>query len=122
MEHKTSTCSEAFRPHCTYRSRMDALLAISPVDGRYAAKANELRTICSEFGLIRYRVLVEIEWFLFLAGHDGSLGLPHSVPERCLLFLERQVGVLQLLLEVDRRDRRRHRRTVRDHAQLLHDV
>jgi len=43
------------------------LTAISPIDGRYADKVNELRPIFSEFGLIRYRVLVEIQWLRALA-------------------------------------------------------
>ena len=39
-----------------------ALNAISPIDGRYAEKVNDLREIFSEYGLIRYRVLVEVRW------------------------------------------------------------
>ncbi len=38
------------------------MTAISPVDGRYADQNELLRPIFSEYGLIRYRVLVEIEW------------------------------------------------------------
>jgi adenylosuccinate lyase len=38
------------------------LTALSGVDGRYAGKCNGLRAFFSEFGLIRYRTLVEIEW------------------------------------------------------------
>ena len=44
------------------------LEALSPVDGRYAAKCEELRALFSEAALIRHRVRVEAEWFLFLAG------------------------------------------------------
>jgi adenylosuccinate lyase len=43
------------------------LLALSPVDGRYAAKVNALRPIFSEFGLIKARVHVEMEWLIALA-------------------------------------------------------
>jgi len=39
---------------------LSALTAISPIDGRYAEKTAELRLIFSEYGLIRYRVQVEI--------------------------------------------------------------
>ena len=46
-----------------------ALTAISPIDGRYANKVEDLRPIFSEFGLIRYRVLVEIRWLQTLANH-----------------------------------------------------
>ena len=38
------------------------LMALSGVDGRYSAKCAGLNRYFSEFGLIRYRVLVEIEW------------------------------------------------------------
>lgn len=49
---------------------MDRLMAISPVDGRYGERVAELVPFFSEFGLIRYRVLVEIEYFIALA-HAG---------------------------------------------------
>ncbi len=45
---------------------IDTLLAISPVDGRYRNKTNELAEYFSEFGLIKYRILVEIEYFIAL--------------------------------------------------------
>jgi adenylosuccinate lyase len=41
--------------------------ALSPLDGRYAAKVAALRDIFSEYGLIRYRVLVEVRWLQWLA-------------------------------------------------------
>ncbi len=44
----------------------DALLAISPVDGRYQKSTRELRDYFSEHALMKYRVLVEIEYFLAL--------------------------------------------------------
>jgi adenylosuccinate lyase len=43
------------------------LTAISPIDGRYRTKTDELAVYFSEFGLIRYRVFVEIEYFIALA-------------------------------------------------------
>ncbi|NOT11792.1 MAG: adenylosuccinate lyase [Methylococcaceae bacterium] len=45
------------------------LTAISPIDGRYANKVDDLRLVFSEFGLIRFRVLVEVRWLQALAGH-----------------------------------------------------
>jgi len=42
------------------------LTAISPVDGRYRRNTTELASYFSEFGLIRYRVLVEVEYFISL--------------------------------------------------------
>jgi adenylosuccinate lyase len=47
--------------------KVSTLRAISPADGRYADKVNGLRDIFSEYGLIRYRVLVEVRWLQFLA-------------------------------------------------------
>ncbi len=44
------------------------LTALSPLDGRYAAKVDALRPIFSEYGLIKARVKVEVEWLLALAG------------------------------------------------------
>ena len=41
-----------------------SLTAISPIDGRYQAKTKELQPYFSEFGLIKYRVLVEVEYFI----------------------------------------------------------
>ena len=48
-----------------------ALTALSPLDGRYASKVDALRPIFSEFGLIKARVKVEIEWLLALAAEPG---------------------------------------------------
>lgn len=46
---------------------LSTLTAISPIDGRYGNKCDDLRPIFSEFGLIKYRVLVEIRWLQLLA-------------------------------------------------------
>jgi adenylosuccinate lyase len=46
---------------------LSALSAISPIDGRYGSKAKSLRNYFSEFGLIKYRVIVEIKWLQQLA-------------------------------------------------------
>jgi adenylosuccinate lyase len=45
----------------------EALLAITPIDGRYRSRTAFLRDYFSEFALIRYRVRVEVEWYLSLA-------------------------------------------------------
>lgn len=45
---------------------LNNLTAISPLDGRYRQKVDELDVCFSEFGLIRYRLLVEIEYFIAL--------------------------------------------------------
>ena len=57
------------------------LLALSPLDGRYAGKVDALRPIFSEFGLIRARVKVEVEWLLALAQDPGVPELSPFSPE-----------------------------------------
>ncbi len=58
----------------------DSLTAISPVDGRYASRCDDLSPLFSEYALIRYRVLVEARWFLHLSSVSGisELGNPGS--------------------------------------------
>ena len=46
---------------------LTALTAVSPIDGRYRKQVNHLDEYFSEYALIKYRVLVEIEYFFFLA-------------------------------------------------------
>ena len=53
----------------------DPLLALSPIDGRYAGKVDALRPIFSEYGLIKARVRVEVEWLLALAEEPGIVEL-----------------------------------------------
>ncbi len=61
--------------------KVSTLRALSPADGRYADKVNNLRDIFSEYGLIRYRVLVEVRWLQCLAdnGDIAELGPLSSV-------------------------------------------
>jgi adenylosuccinate lyase len=57
-------------------SQLSALTALSPVDGRYGSKTLDLRPYFSEYGLIRYRVLVEVRWLQQLAAHPGITEVP----------------------------------------------
>ena len=52
------------------------LTNISPVDGRYASKTENLQNIASEYGLIKYRVIVEISWLKQLAAQPGIAEIP----------------------------------------------
>ena len=56
--------------------QLDALTALSPLDGRYEGKTAVLRPYFSEFGLIRRRVLVEVRWLQALAGHGQIKEVP----------------------------------------------
>jgi len=55
---------------------LNALTAISPVDGRYGSRTVELRDIFSEFGLIKYRVTVEVRWLQQMASIAGIAEVP----------------------------------------------
>jgi adenylosuccinate lyase len=55
---------------------LSALTAISPVDGRYGSKTEALRAIFSEFGLLRFRVEVEVRWLQALAEHAEITEVP----------------------------------------------
>jgi adenylosuccinate lyase len=55
---------------------LSQLTAVSPLDGRYGGKTAELRPIFSEFGLIRYRITVEVRWLQCLARHPGIGEVP----------------------------------------------
>ena len=56
---------------------LSTLTALSPIDGRYASKADSLRPWFSEFGLIRARVIVEVRWLQQLSQNPNI----HEVPE-----------------------------------------
>ena len=55
---------------------LSTLTAISPVDGRYGSKTVDLRSIFSEYGLIRARVQVEVRWLQALAGNPEIAEVP----------------------------------------------
>ena len=57
-------------------STLSTLTAVSPVDGRYGNKTAELRHIFSEFGLLKYRVIVEVRWLQKLAATDNIQEVP----------------------------------------------
>ncbi len=57
------------------------LLAISPLDGRYHSKCEDLAPYFSEYALMQYRVLVEIKWLQKLAAHEGIPELEQISPE-----------------------------------------
>ena len=63
------------------------LLALSPLDGRYAGKVDGLRPIFSEYGLIHARVRVEVEWLLALAAEPGIVELQPSFHREHIVIL-----------------------------------
>jgi adenylosuccinate lyase len=55
---------------------LSQLTAISPIDGRYGRKTEALQPLVSEYGLIRHRVQVEVEWLKALAAEPGIAEVP----------------------------------------------
>jgi adenylosuccinate lyase len=59
---------------------LSALTALSPLDGRYHAKVEALRPLFSEYALIRFRLLIEIEWLEALAAEPAIGEVPAFTP------------------------------------------
>ncbi|MDP5253648.1 MULTISPECIES: adenylosuccinate lyase [unclassified Vibrio] len=55
---------------------LSALTAVSPVDGRYGSKTIALREIFSEYGLLKYRTIVEVRWLQKLSQTDAIAEVP----------------------------------------------
>ena len=82
---------------------LNELTAVSPIDGRYAARTLELRELFSEFALIRERVRIELRWFIALGDHPGISELPPVADNDRAALL--QMGELDV-----------------DHAQAIKDI
>ncbi|HEX4880902.1 MAG TPA: adenylosuccinate lyase [Porticoccaceae bacterium] len=74
---------------------LSALTALSPLDGRYGAKVAALREYFSEYGLIRYRVRIELAWLRHLAAEPGIAELPPLSPAAAaaLQRIEQEFGL-----------------------------
>lgn len=68
-----------------------SLTDLSPIDGRYAGKVEALRPILSEYGLIRYRVLVEVRWLIALSNEAEIKEVPG--------FSQGALGVLEGIID-----------------------
>jgi adenylosuccinate lyase len=55
---------------------LNELSAISPIDGRYRSKTSQLDTIFSEFGLIKYRTIIEVEWLKAMSQNADIVEVP----------------------------------------------
>jgi adenylosuccinate lyase len=65
---------------------LTALTALSPLDGRYGSKTAPLRDFFSEYALIKYRVIVEIEWLKALAAEPAIAEVPAFSSEAIALL------------------------------------
>ncbi len=70
---------------------LSSLTAVTSVDGRYASKTADLRPIASEYGLIRYRALIEVRWFQALAADNDFTALP-AISTEANAFLDELVA------------------------------
>ena len=59
----------------------DNLTSISPIDGRYSDKTSPLKPIFSEFGLIKYRLLVEVRWLEAMSNNPNISEVPTFSPK-----------------------------------------
>ncbi|MDC1417932.1 adenylosuccinate lyase [Candidatus Thioglobus sp.] len=59
----------------------DNLTSISPIDGRYSDKTSPLKAIFSEFGLIKYRLLVEVRWLEAMSNNQLISEVPKFSPQ-----------------------------------------
>uniref|UniRef100_A0A061RBC5 Adenylosuccinate lyase n=1 Tax=Tetraselmis sp. GSL018 TaxID=582737 RepID=A0A061RBC5_9CHLO len=59
---------------------LSELTAVGPLDGRYGSKVAGLRNCVSEFGLIKYRAFIEIEWLKLLSDLPGVEEVPEFKP------------------------------------------
>src|SRR6187551_2584527 len=71
--------------------QLQPLTAISPIDGRYRNQLQHLDQYFSEFALIRYRVKVEVEYFLFLS-QKKFFKIPTSLKKE-LLNIEKDFSI-----------------------------
>lgn len=75
------------QPRMNETAELSNLTAISPVDGRYARQTLPLRPVFSEYGLIRKRVVVEVQWLQMLAKHPKIPEIP-SLSSSSIKFLD----------------------------------
>ena len=78
---------------------LSSLTAISPIDGRYGNKTKELRHLFSEYGLIRFRLVVEVQWLLMLSEQPDI----KEVPKFSEKAREALLGMLDNFCEEDAR-------------------
>jgi len=70
---------------------LSSLTAVSPVDGRYGDKVSALREIFSEYGLLKFRVQVEVRWLQKLAAQAAIKEVP-AFDEKANDYLDKIVA------------------------------
>src|ERR1700754_4301657 len=82
--------------------QLQPLTAISPLDGRYRKQLEELAPYFSEFALIRYRVLVEIEYFIALSEQKVFTLSKTQVPALRKIYQDFTIEHAQLIKETEK--------------------
>ncbi|RPD39801.1 adenylosuccinate lyase [Chitinophaga barathri] len=82
--------------------QLQALTAISPVDGRYRGQLEELAPYFSEFALIRYRVQVEVEYFIALSEQKLFTLSKAKIPALRKIYQEFTVENAQLVKDTEK--------------------
>lgn len=67
---------------------LSSLTAVSPVDGRYGDKVSALRGIFSEYGLLKFRVQVEVRWLQKLVAHWRSRKFLLLLPTQSVTLMQ----------------------------------
>ncbi len=75
---------------------LNALTALSPLDGRYGSKTATLRAFFSEYALIKYRVIVEIEWLKALAAEPTIIEVP-AFSDQAITLLDAIVDTFSMV-------------------------
>jgi adenylosuccinate lyase len=87
---------------------MNTLSCLSPLDGRYVKDISELKQIFSEYALIRYRLYIEIEYFLFLLTNVLNISIDKNMKENILNiyldFTEEEAIKIKLIEETTKHD------------------
>ncbi len=85
---------------------LDPLFSLSPVDGRYSDKTDELRGHFSEAGLQRYRIVVEVEWFIYICNKLKLKGTKELTEGRIedlrQLYLDFDLVAAQRIKEIEK--------------------
>ena len=88
---------------------MMSITSLSPIDGRYAALTEDLAADFSEYGLIRARVRVEIEWLLFMAERPEIADVRAFTPDEQVflrrIWAEFEPGEAERVKEIERTTR-----------------
>lgn len=87
---------------------LSSLTAISPVDGRYSETTASLRPIFSEYGLIRFRFIIEIRWLQFLSQHLKEIQLTEAdqafLNEKIATFSENDAQAIKTIEKTSNHD------------------